>query len=352
MPLLTTQTGRFRDSYVADSRINDTSTKRNVLVAGLLLVFLVVPLVANDYQIGVLNLIGIAALGALGLNILVGFTGQISLGHAAFAAVGAYTAANLSLRLEIPALIAIPAAGLMAGLVSLLFGVAALRVKGLYLAIATLAAQYTIEWVLNRWSFATGGYQATLALPPFELGPWNSATTVGKYFLIMGILAIGIVYAENLFRTRTGRALVAVRDQHLAAAGIGINVFHYKLRAFFISSVYAGIAGALYGYNVGIVTTEFFPLLLSIQFLAMIIIGGLGSIPGAVLGAAFVTLIPIVLRDGLPAIGISFSSDIEVYLVQTLFGLTILLFLILESGGLYKLFNNIRDYFRMWPFSY
>jgi branched-chain amino acid transport system permease protein len=352
MPLLTTQTGRFHDSYVAESRINDTGSKKAVVVGGLLLLFLVVPMVADDYQLGVLNLIGIAAVGALGLNLLVGFTGQISLGHAAFAAVGAYTAANLSLRLGLPALIAIPAAGLMAGAVSLLFGVAALRVKGLYLAIATLAAQYSIEWVLNHWSFATGGYQATLLMPPFAIGPWDSSTTVGKYFLIMGILALGVVYAENLFRSRTGRALVAVRDQYLAAEGVGINVFHYKLRAFFISSVYAGIAGALYGYNVGIVTTEFFPLVLSIQFLAMIIIGGLGSIPGSILGAAFVTLIPIVLRDGLPTMGISFSSDIEVYLVQVLFGLTILLFLVLESGGLYRLFNNIRDYFRMWPFSY
>lgn len=351
MPLIATETGKFHDRYAQELVIYDTRHRRVWMCALLITVFVVVPVFVGQYGLTLLSLIGIASVGAVSLNLLVGYSGQISLGHAAFAAVGAYSAGVLMSRTDLPFWLAIPAAMIISGLFSLLFGLAALRVKGLYLAIATLAAQYIVDWILHAWNFLGGEY-GVVTFEPIKIGPLDTSSAVGSYFLIFVSLALVLIFVENLMRTRTGRAMVAVRDQDLAAAGSGISPFGTKMLAFFLSSMLAGLAGILYGYNAGLVSPEAFSLSLSFQYLAMVLIGGLGTIPGAVLGATFLTLLPIALRDGLPIVGIDLAASIQVHILNVLFGVVILVFLFAEPKGLYGLFRNVKDYFRQWPFSY
>lgn len=352
MALIAMETGRFHETYSEEIAIYDTAYRKVWILSVIAGAFVAVPLIASQYWLTVLTLVGIAAIGATGLNLLVGYAGQISLGHAAFAAVGAYTSGLLISRAEAPFWVAIPVAMVAAGVFSLIFGVASLRVKGLYLAIATLAAQYIVQWILTSWTFITGGHQGIVIFDPIQIGPFDTLTPVGKYLLVLTSLALVVMFVENLVRSRTGRAMIAVRDQDVAAAGSAVSPLRYKLLAFFISSAIAGLSGVLYGYNAGLISTEVFTFALSVQYLAMILVGGLGSIPGSILGAAFITLLPIWLRDMLPAVGIDLSPSVEVHLLTLLFGVAILLFLILEPRGLYGLFRNIKDYFRMWPFSY
>jgi branched-chain amino acid transport system permease protein len=352
MPLLAAETGQFHTSYKQDVRVYET---RNKLVAVLViagLAYVAAPSLLSDYWLSVLTLIGIASIATLGLNVLIGYTGLISIGHAAFAAVGGYTAGNVVTQLGWSLLVALPIAGLVAGLCSLVVGLASLRVKGLYLAIATLAAQQLVGWVIIHWSWLSGGGQGVLVIPPVTYGPLSTGTIQGKYIVVAVLLGLGLLFCENLIRTRPGRALIAIRDQDIAASGFGIPVFAYKLLSFFIASFFAGVAGALYGMNLGIVTSEIFSLQLSIQFLAMVLIGGLGSVPGSVLGAAFVTFVPIALQRWVPLLGLDLSATLQIYLENIVYGAAVLGFLILEPLGLYGLYRNARDYFRMWPYSY
>jgi len=352
MALIAMETGRFHEKYSEEIAVYGTPYRKIWILAVLVVTFVVIPLVASPYWLVVLTLVGIAAVGATGLNVLVGYAGQISLGHAAFAAIGAYTSGLLVSRAEAPFWVAVPVAMVAAGVFSLIFGPASLRVKGLYLAIATLAAQYIVQWILTSWTWITGGFQGIVIFEPIQIGPFDTTTPMGKYLMVFISLALVVVFVENLMRSRSGRAMIAVRDQDIAAAGSAVSPLHYKLLAFFISSAIAGLSGVLYGYNAGLVSTEVFTLALSVQYLAMILVGGLGSIPGSILGAGFITMLPLWLRDLLPAVGIELSASVEVHLLTLLFGVAILLFLVLEPRGLYGLFRNIKDYFRMWPFSY
>ena len=351
MPLISTETGRFNTSYAEEVRINQSVYKRVAVSVLVLLAFAVVPFVVSSAMLATLTLVGTLAVGAIGLNILTGFTGKISLGHAALSAVGAFTAGNMML-LGAPFLVALLVAPLVAGLVSLPLGLIALRIKGLYLAIATLAMQFLVEWVLANWTAVTGGFQGVIRFPREQIGPLDLGTPLGRYLFTFIILALSVVFAQNLFRSRSGRAFIAIRDQDLAAEGVGISQPRYLVRAFFISSAYAGIAGALYGLNVGLITNEAFTFDHSIEYLAMILIGGLGSVPGAIIGAAVIVMLPILLREGLGTVGMTIAPSVEVYALLILYGLAILLILILEPRGLYGLYSNIRDYFRMWPYSY
>ena len=261
----------------------------------LALIFVVIiPLTVHEYYLSILNLIFIAIVGALGLNVLVGYTGQISIGHGAFMSVGAYTAANLAVRLDLPFWITLPAGGLMAALFGVLVGMPSLRIKGLYLAIATLAGQLIIEWTINRVPAISGGAQASIEVDRPSLFGFSFNTQGCLYFFLLFFAVIAIVATLNLVRSRIGRAFVAVRDQDIAAEIIGINIYRYKLLAFAISSFYAGVCGVLYTYYFGIANYEQFQLIVSIDYLAMIIIGGLGSVLGSIFGAVFVTLLPIV----------------------------------------------------------
>jgi len=351
------ESGYFKTSYKADMALYPLPIGK-VAATGFVLLFLVVaPIFLDEYYLSVINIAAIAVVGALGLNILLGYTGQISIGHAAFMSVGAYTAANFAVHFDMPFWVTLPAGGLMAAAIGTLVGLPSLRVKGLYLAIATLAAQFIIEWVLNHTPLISGGVQASIEMPrPVFFG--NVLNTQSElYFFILPVTIIAIIATMNLVRSRIGRAFVAIRDQDIAAEIIGINVYRYKLLAFAISSFYAGVTGVLYTYYFGIANYEAFQLPISIDYLAMCIIGGLGSVLGSIFGAVFITLMPIVLRIFMETVGVFFIdgnyiAQVIAQMRLILFGGLIIFFLVVEPDGLNKLWLNVRNYFRVWPFSY
>ncbi len=354
--------GYYKTTYESDQAILPFPIAKQAIVGFLILFLLVFPLFASEYYLSQLCLVGIAVVGALGLNILLGYTGQISIGHAAFMSVGAYTAANLVTRIEIfggplPFWIAIPAGGCMAALVGLVVGIPSLRVKGLYLAIATLAAQFIIEWTINHSPSISGGAAAAIEVQRPSILGWHLNDQWELYLFVMFFAILAIIATTNLIRSRVGRALIAIRDQDIAAEIIGINVFKYKLYAFAISSFFAGVTGVLYMYYFSIATYEQFQIVVSIDFLAMCIIGGLGSIVGTIFGAFFIIMLPVMIRLVMEFIGPWFMDPS--YLPQVIgqlrlifFGGLIIVFLILEPEGLNRLWQNIRNYFRVWPFSY
>jgi branched-chain amino acid transport system permease protein len=338
----------FRTTYQADLTLHRVPFARYAILTFLGFLSVVVPLVASDYQVYVVDTMLIACIGALGLNLLTGYAGQISIGHGAFMGVGAFASALLGSRLGVPFWLSVPLAGAIAALVGLLFGLPSVRIKGLYLAISTLAAQVIIDWVLSRPAIVGGG-----SIPAPR--PMYVESDRAYYFVLLAVCVLGVVFAENLLRTRIGRAMVAVRDHDIAASVIGVSVARYKLLAFGVSSFYAGIAGALLGHLGRTVNLEQFQLDLSIQYLAMIVIGGLGSIPGAIFGAIFITLLPIVLRNVVGVLGDMVPGNTAALLSSAqffLFGLVIVLFMTLESHGLARIWKNVKDYFRLWPFSY
>ena len=351
------EAGVFKTSYAADMALYPLPIARWAVAAFAGLFIVIAPLTLGEYYISILNLILIAVVGALGLNILVGYTGQISIGHGAFMSVGAYTAANLVTHLHAPFWITIPAGGIMAALIGAIVGIPSLRIKGIYLAIATLAAQLIIEWTINHVTWISGGVQASIQVPRPTLFGTQLKTQTQLYLFLMGFVVLAIIGTSNLIRSRIGRAFIAIRDQDIAAEIIGINIFHYKLWAFAISSFYAGVTGVLYTYYLGIANYEQFQITVSIDYLAMIIIGGLGSILGSIFGAIFVTLLPILTRWFLEDYGWLIFSQQDLQnaipnLRLILFGGMIIFFLVVEPEGLNRLWRSIRNYFRVWPFSY
>jgi len=342
--------GDYKESYAADEALFRTPTARAWLLV-LLAALAVFPFLAGDYLLYLANLVGVLAIGALGLNILTGYTGQISLGHAAFMGVGAYATAVLATRLSLPFWLSVPAGGAAACLAGAVVGVPSLRIKGLYLAIATLAAQVIFEWVFTNWTGLTGGIRG-LNVAPARLPGFRFDTDRRIYFLIQGVLALHAYGAANLFRTRVGRAFVAVRDRDLSAELMGVNLFRTKILAFMVSSYYAGIAGGLWVYFTKVVTPENFPLSLSIQYLAMIIVGGLGSVPGTLLGTVFVTLVPEGLRS-LTQVAQAVAPGAMAWFYpmrDIVFGAMIVGFLVFEPHGLAEVWNRIRRFFALWPF--
>ena len=355
--MIARECGVFKTTYEADMALYPLPIARWTVGVLAVLFFAVLPLTLHEYYLSIVNLIAIAVVGALGLNILVGYTGQISIGHGAFMSVGAYTAANLAVRLDCPFWLAVPLGGLMAALVGAVVGVPSLRIKGLYLAIATLAGQLIIEWTINHVTWISGGAQASIQVPRPRLGGLVISSQRGMYFLLMVVVALAVIGAMNLVRSRIGRAFVAIRDHDIAAELIGIDIFRYKLLAFAISSFYAGVTGVLYTYYLGVANYEQFQLVTSIDYLAMIIIGGLGSILGSIFGAIFITLLPILIRYLMEAFGgLFFSTQVVLNLIPNLrlilFGALIIGFLVVEPEGLNRLWRNIRTYFRVWPFAY
>ena len=351
------ESGVFKTTYAADMALYPLPIARWTVAAFAGLFIVIAPLTLGEYYISILNLILIAVVGALGLNILVGYTGQVSIGHGAFMSVGAYTAANLANRLGSPWPVNLLAGGLMAALVGAIVGIPSLRIKGLYLAIATLAGQLIIEWTINHVTFISGGVQASIEVARPRIGPMVLDTQRDMYYFLLVFVVLAIIGTMNLMRSRVGRAFIAIRDQDIAAEIIGINIFRYKLLAFAISSFYAGVTGVLYTYFLGIANYEQFQIGVSIDYLAMIIIGGLGSVLGSIFGAIFVTLLPIVIRYVMEAFGgIFFRPETVLNLIPNLrlmmFGALIILFLIVEPEGLNRLWRNIRSYFRVWPFAY
>src|SRR5471030_1775800 len=304
------ESGYYKTSYAADMALYPLPVARWT-VAAIALAMCIVPFMLHEYYVSILNLILVATIGALGLNILVGYTGQISIGHAAFMSVGAYTAANLAVRLDLPFWVTLPAGGLVAAFIGVLVGIPSLRIKGLYLAIATLAGQLIIEWTINHVPAISGGAQASIQVERPRLFGHSLTTQRELYFFLLFFAVLAIVATLNLMRSRIGRAFVAVRDQDIAAEIIGIDIFRYKLMAFAISSFYAGVCGVLYTYYFGIANYEQFQLVISIDYLAMIIIGGLGSVLGSIFGAIFVTLLSIAIRIFMEDVGALFFTSAE-----------------------------------------
>jgi branched-chain amino acid transport system permease protein len=312
------------------------------------------PLYFSNHWLSIANLIMITIVAVTGLNILTGYCGQLSIGHAGFMAVGAYTSAILTSRFDIPFLISLVASGITAGLVGILFGTPSLRVKGFYLAISTLAAQFIILWVISHWETVTGG---TMGMPvsPASIAGHTIRSQPDKFYLILAVTALVIFFAKNLARTRTGRAFVAIRDNDLAAEVMGVNLFRFKLLAFFIGCFFAGIAGSLFAHWAGFISTESFPLTSSILYVGMIIIGGLGTTIGAIFGTLFIQLINefvIQLSPRLQSAFPALSSGFAVGIAPVVFGLAIILFLILEPRGLAHRWNLFKSSYRLWPFSY
>lgn len=322
---------------------------RLIVVIALVLIF---PFLADGYQLTLANQIGIAAIGAIGLNILTGFTGQISLGQGAFMAIGAYSSGLLVTNLGLPWWLTIPVSCMVTAVIGTIFGLPSLRLKGLYLAIATLAAQQIIEWSITH-STLTGGVEALVVPAPTLFGV-RINTDFNFYWVILIFLILTILYAVNLFRTKIGRAFIAIRDQDIAAEVMGVDIFRYKLLAFATSSFFVGLSGALLAQYRGIVNYERFTIETSIFYLAVIIIGGLGSISGSIYGAIFMTLLPAVLTNLGRAIGGTLPAMLGLmpFLQQGAFGITIILFLVFEPQGIAKIWRDIKDYFRLWPFSY
>lgn len=347
------QSGTFHTNYASDMALRPTWPMRLRLVVVLMAVFFF-PWVADRYWLTLANQIGIAAIGAIGLNILVGYTGQISIGHGGFLAVGAYAAGLMAIRLGLPFWVTVPLAGLVTAAVGALFGVPSLRLKGLYLAIATLAAQEIIIWAINHGGVI--GINESLVLPSVSLFAWDLSDRIdfNFYWIILACLIGTVLFTSNLFRSRAGRAFVAIRDQDIAAQVIGVDLFRYKLLAFAVSSFFAGMAGALTAHYREIVSWERFTIETSVLYLSMIIIGGLGTISGSIYGAAFIVLLPALLTNVGKFVS-SFFPEVNAlmpFIQQGAFGLAIILFLILEPQGIAKLWRNLKDYFRLWPFSY
>jgi branched-chain amino acid transport system permease protein len=344
--------GDFKETYIKDEEIFQSFFVKFWLVLFFLFLF-ILPFFANAYVLYVANLIGFAVIGAVGLNILTGFTGQISLGHAAFVGVGGYTAAVLMTRLNVPFWLALPVAGLVAALAGLIIGIPSLRVKGLYLCMATLAAQFIFEFIFIHWEPMTQGIRG-INVPAPILGGFTFDTEKRFYFLTLVMVVLAVTYARNLVRSRVGRAFVAIRDRDLAAEIMGISLFRYKLAAFAISSFYAGIAGALWVSFMRIVTPDHFPFHLSIQYLAMVIVGGLGSVLGSIFGAIFMTLTPELLNvfsAGLSKM-VPELGQLFIPMKAVVFGALIVLFLIFEPLGLSEIWRRIKAFFLLWPFSY
>lgn len=343
--------GDFKETYADDEAVFRTGTVRFWLgILGLALIAF--PFVAGEYVIYMANITGVAVVGAVGLNVLTGFTGQISLGHAAFMGVGAYTSAILTTQ-GVPFLATLPLAGAAAAICGLIVGAPSMRMKGLYLCIATLAAQVILDFTFVHWESMTRGIRG-INLPPPSLFGVSLASGRAFYFVIMTLAVISVAACRNLFRTRVGRAFIAIRDRDISAELMGINLFRYKLYAFGVSSFLAGVAGCLLANLLKVVTPENFHLHLSIQYLAMIIVGGLGSILGAIFGAIFMTVVPEVLRS---ALGLFQGLDPQImrYLfpLQTvIFGLLIVVFLVFEPHGLAEIWRRVKAYFRLWPFEY
>jgi branched-chain amino acid transport system permease protein len=322
-------------------------------VASFLAFMLVWPFLVKGEYLWITMQIAIAVVGAVGLNILTGFTGQISLGQGAFLGVGAYTSAYITAKLGLPFWIGVPAAGVVTAVAGMIFGIPSLRLKGLYLASATLASQFILEWVFLRWESVTGGSYGIIVPRP-SIGGYVFESDRSYYYVVLAIASLMVLFAVNLVRTRTGRAFMSIRDHYISAEIMGINLFKYRILSFAVSSFYAGVAGALLGHSLKFVSSEQFHIGVSVTYLAMIIIGGLGSILGSIFGAVFMILLPQAITVMTNVLGASFPNieQAVIALEQGIFGAIIILFLIFEPDGLAHRWKMIKAYWKLYPFSY
>jgi branched-chain amino acid transport system permease protein len=346
-------------SYREDERIFRTRFQRAGFIFLLVLVAMVflgslVGIGANEYHYFIMNLILIHLIAAIGLQLLIGFTGLLSLGHAAFMGVGAYTSALLVTQWGFPFILSIFFAGLVAAIFGLIVGVPSLRIKGFYLMVATLALQFVIDYIIIHWESVTRGMRGIELPTPQLLG--ISLEKNQTYFLLLFVLTVFLMWgAKNITRSKIGRAFIAIRDNDVSAEIIGIPVFPYKLLSFSISAFYAGVAGALFAGLLRTAIPEDYTFLHSIIFLAMVLVGGLGQLVGTVFGVIFITLVPVLLDLIVSYLANVYDPNFTIYLgpmKEFVFGGLIILFIVLEPEGLVGLWIRIRDYFKIWPLPY
>jgi len=345
--------GVFQQSYAQDMAIFRTRTHWLLLLVFLVLLF-TMPVYSSNRMLTVATIMGITVISVLGLQILTGYCGQISLGHAGFMAVGGYVSAVLTAKLGWSFWAALPCAGLGAGTVGIIFGLPSLKIKGFYLIMATVAAHFIIIWLILQFYDVTGGADG-LAIPRPEIGGLVLKSKASYFYLVMIITCIAVYLAKNIVRTRAGRAFVAIRDNDLAAEVMGVNLWIYKLTAFFIGCVFAGVAGALLVHYYAFISTDNFPFMNSVWYLGMLIVGGMGSITGAILGTVSLKLLDelvTVFGPTLAAVFPAIAAQAAASLGLIMRGLVIIVFLIFEPRGLVHRWDLIKSYYRRWPFSY
>jgi branched-chain amino acid transport system permease protein len=346
--------GTFDDTYEKNISIVRTPAQWIITIASLVALALV-PEFASGRVIVTVNLIGISIISAQGLNVLTGMTGQISLGQAAFMGVGAFTQMMLMNHLGFPFWLALPFAMFFTGLMGVFFGLPSLRIKGFYLAMATLAAQFLVPWMIIHIRPDITGGTNTITIKPASLLGISLSSQSRVYYVIMFFTVVVIYLMRNLARCKIGRAFIAIRDNDLAAEVMGLEIFRYKLLSFFICSLLAGLAGGLWTIWMGSVNVDIFTLEESIWYLGMIIVGGLGSVPGAVFGVIFIRLLYLFIIIWAPTVSgffpTVFAASVEKGLHPLLFGLIILLFLIYEPRGMSHRWEIIKNWYRSWPFS-
>ncbi len=352
---MATATGVFHTTYRKDLALRHTKAE-HVRLALLAALAIWLPFGLSQYWLGWTNIILLSVIAAVGLNILLGYTGLISLATAGFLGVGAYTAANLKVFYHWPMVPSILVATAVAALIGAFFGLPALRLKGLYLAISTFAAQEILEERFRSWKWLTRGQGTIVATNP-SVGEWQLNTKFEWYWVLLVITALIVWGSINLFRTGLGRAFVAIRDQDIAAEVMGVPVGRYKVLAFSLACGLAGFSGALQAFYIDtqVVTWENYVLEKSFIFVAMIIIGGLGSVSGAIYGAAFLTWLPNYINQ----VGATLQTSSLQVIIRKLsalqlavFGLILVVFLLVEPRGLARLWQRTKDYFRLWPFRY
>jgi branched-chain amino acid transport system permease protein len=345
--------GTFNQSYAQDMAIIRTKTQWVILFAFLILLF-TCPLYSSGRILTILTIIGITVISVHGLNILTGYCDQISLGHAGFMAVGGYVSGILCAKLGWSFWAALPTAGLAAGMVGLIFGLPSLRIKGFYLIMATIAAHFIIIWVILHLYNVTGGADG-LAVPRPEIGGFVFKSKASYFYLVMVIACLVTFLTKNIARTRAGRAFIAIKDNDLAAEVMGVNLWTYKLLAFFIGCVFAGVAGSLLVHYIAFASVDQFPFMNSVWYLGMLIVGGMGSTAGAIFGVVFLKLLDELVTIAGPALAAIFpaiAAQAAASLSLIMRGLVIILFLIFEPRGLHHWWERIKAYYRLWPFSY
>jgi branched-chain amino acid transport system permease protein len=343
--------GYFRTGYAQDLALLATRLERRSLAA-FILALLAFPLIASPFQLDLACQVFLTCVGALSLMLLMGYAGQISLGHAGLIAAGAFTVGILFRETNAPFWVTLPAAALVGALLGIIFGLPSLRLRGLYLAVSTLALHFVVIYLGGEYE-ARRGFSTGIVIDPPKLG--NISITDGRawYFILLAAAAATLLISLNLLRARTGRAWRAIRAHETVAEALGIGIAGYKLLAFVISSAITAVAGALFAYYRGFVSVEAFSLFLTIQYLAMVIIGGMGSLLGALLGATFVTIFPYIIETGLLSLpGAQGYASLLFAVNYSAFGFVMILFLILEPLGLVGIWHRIQSYFLLWPFKH
>jgi branched-chain amino acid transport system permease protein len=332
----------------------------------MLVLFAGIPYVADTYWISVCNQVGYTVLGALGVQLLIGFCGQVTLGHAAFLAVGAYTSTLLILEFPWPKLLldlglayplSILAAAIVAGVWSVLFGLPSAKVKGFYLILTTMAAQFvTVDFIITQYVSQIGGRGQAFSLPPgtIKIGPWVIDSDLKIYYMMLVLVILLVAGVVNLLRSRVGRAWVAIRDNDISAEVMGINVVQYKLFAFFVAGFIGGVAGAFWISNLAAISPEHFPWFWSLWLVGVILIGGVGSIHGTIFGSIFMVVVMELLQMAVIPLSSSYPKLLMdfLFIKEAAFGLAICAFMIFEPNGIAYRWWQAKNYFNLWPFSY